>query len=146
MRGGEGDRHEQVGALGGCGRDGAIRDMVGIAVAASGYADRHDRALVDHAVGQGDTAAVMRIDGEGRDRDGVVLLRVIDNVFLRQRITSVHPSTFADVELGRPMVGLGELVAAEAKFSHRGADLRRHGVVGRQELIELERVLLMFFP
>ena len=146
MGGGERDGHEQVGALGRRGGDGAVGDVVGVAVRTAGDAYGEDGPFVQHAFRQGDAAAVVRIDRERRHRDRVVLLGVIDDVLLRQRVAPVQSAAFADVELGRPMARLRELVAAQAEFGHRLADLGGDGGVGRQELIELQRVFLVLVP
>ena len=115
-------------------------------MATSRHAHRIDRAFVDDAVGQGEATAVVRIDGEGGDRDGVIFLRIFEHVLLRQGEASVHAAPFPDVELRRPVLRLGEFVAAEAEFRHGLADLRGDGRVGRQELVELEGVLLVLLP
>ena len=65
MGAGQGDRDEQVVALGGLGEDGAIGNVIGVADALGHLANGEDGAFVDDlAIGLDDAAAVVRVDGE----------------------------------------------------------------------------------
>ena len=44
------------------------------------------------------------------------------------------------------MLRLREFISAKAELGHRRADLRRDGRVGREELVELQGILLMLLP
>ena len=143
----EGDRHEEVGALLGLRQDGTVRDVVRVADAAPGHAEGQDGALVhDGAVRADHALAIVRIDGERGDRDGVVLARRFEDVPLRQDMETLQPSRLADVERGREVPGGGELVFAEAEGGILGADFFGDGRVGPQEVQKFEGVLFVRLP
>ena len=122
--------------------------MVGVAVFAAGHADGEDGAFVDDgfAVGGGDALAVVGVDGEGGDGDGIVFGGIGEDVFLSEDVEAFHAAAFADIELGGPVGVVGEFVFGEAEFGELGAVFFGDGGVGGEEVIEFEGVLAMGFP
>jgi len=143
----EGDGDEEVAALLGPRQDGAIGDLVGVANAGARDAHRQDGAFVDDATALDRHAlAVVRVDWERGDGDGVILAGRIDDVLLAQDVESLQSAGFTDVEGGREVPRRDELVLAETEGSVVAASLRWDGRVGPQEVQELEGVLLMRLP
>jgi len=61
--------------------------------------DGHDGAFIDDAVFGHDALAVVRVDGKGGDDNGILLLRILHDVFLADDIHALHAPAFTDVEL-----------------------------------------------
>ena len=61
---GQGDWNKKIVALSRLGKQGSIRDVIGIAMLAARHANRKDRAFVDDPVRGRDTPAIVRIDRE----------------------------------------------------------------------------------
>ena len=120
--------------------------MVGVTVTAAGNAHRHDGSFIDDKLSRAHALAVMRVDGERRHDDGVFLLRLFHDVFLRDDVFTDHAAAFADVELRRPMIVIGKLVFAEPDLRVLLANCGRHGGIGAEEVVHLQGILLVRLP
>ena len=148
MGAGEGNRDDEVFAFLGEGEEVAIRDMVGVAVFATGHADGENGAFVNDVgtIRGRDALAVVRVDGEGGDGDRVVFTGLFEDIFLSEDVEAFHAAAFANVKLGGPVGVVGKFIFGEAEFGEFEAMFFRDGRVGGQEVIEFEGVLAMGFP
>ena len=147
MGGGEGDGDEEVEALLGFREDGAVGDVIGVALFWGGSANREDGSLVDDAaVFEGDPLAVVGVDGEGGDGDGVGFVGVLEDVVLGDDVEAFQAAGFANVEGGREVAGVGEFVGAETESGVGFPDGLGDCGIGGEEVIEFEGVLLVGFP
>ena len=81
---------------------------------ASVHALRHDRAFIDDKLCGANALTVVRVDGKRRYNNGIVFLRLYHDVLLRNDVFADHAAAFTHIELWRPMIVVGELIAAEA--------------------------------
>ena len=131
MRGGERPGDEEVLALGAAGHDGAVADGV-----------RAVTGLVDAAFDEGvtfgadealDVVAVERVAAEA---DGVRNDLVAEDVVFGHDVIADHAAGFTDINLPRPVAGVGELVFGVTPLGELLANLGGDTFIREEEVEE----------